>query len=185
MEQRRVDARRNYDQLLTVARQAFAEQGTDASLRDIARRAGVGIGTLYRHFPTREALLEALLSNAFDELRTRAEHLATAEPPRAALLTWLGEVATGSTTYRGLPASVLAALHDETSPLHESCAAMRAAGAELLRQAQHAGEVREDVTMDELLALAAGIAWAGEQAPGQGLTERLLSLASNGFTAHE
>ena len=130
-------------------------------------------------------MLEALLSNGFDALRTEAERLATSTTPRTALLNWLAEVATGSTTYRGLPASVLAALHDDRSPLHESCAAMRAAGANLLQRAQQAGEVREDVTMNELLALAAGIAWAGEQAPGQDLTGRLLALAENGFATRD
>jgi AcrR family transcriptional regulator len=181
-ENLRADARRNYDLLVSVARAAFAEHGVDASLRDIARQAGVGIGTLYRHFPTREALVEALLSERFDDLRARADSQLTATSPGTALLDWLRELAVGSTTYRGLPESVLGALRDDESRLHASCAAMRASGGRLLDRAQQAGDVRADVTMNELLSLAAGIAWASEQSPGQtDLVDRLLSMAMHGF----
>jgi AcrR family transcriptional regulator len=181
-EQVRTDARRNYDQLLDVARVAFAEHGTEASLREVARRAGVGIGTLYRHFPNREALLEALLRSNFDELRVQAEALLAGDEPREALLSWLTRLATGSTAYRGLPESVMAALRDEGSQLHGSCVAMREAGGRLLSRAQAAGEVRADVTANELLALAAGVAWASEQSGGpDGLIHRLLSYAMDGL----
>ena len=71
----RADAQRNRELLVAAAREAFADRGTDASLRDVARSAGVGIGTLYRHFPTREALLEALVESNFEELRARADEL--------------------------------------------------------------------------------------------------------------
>jgi len=182
----RAHARRNYEQLLTSAREAFAEHGTEASLRDVARRAGVGIGTLYRHFPTREALLEALLRSRFDALQERAGGLLGAASARDGLLVWLGELAVGSTTYRGLPESVMTALRDETSQLHASCAAMRAAGAALLRRAQEAGEVRADVTADQLLALAAGLAWAGERLPGPAATvEHLLAVVMDGLATGE
>lgn len=183
-ENLRADARRNYDLLVSVARAAFAEHGVDASLRDIARQAGVGIGTLYRHFPTREALVEALLSERFDDLRARADSLLTSASPGTALFDWLRQLAVGSTTYRGLPESVLGALRDDESRLHASCAAMRAAGGRLLDRAQQAGDVRADVVMNELLSLAAGIAWASEQSPGQtDLVDRLLSMAMHGFAA--
>jgi AcrR family transcriptional regulator len=178
----RVDARRNYERLLASAGEAFAEHGIDTSLRDVARRAGVGIGTLYRHFPTREALLEALLRHRFDALQERADGLLASPSALDALLVWLGELAVGSTTYRGLPESVMGALRDETSQLHASCAAMRAAGGRLLRRAQDAGEARADVTADELLVLAAGLAWAAEQAPKPtGMVDRLLSIAMSGL----
>lgn len=179
-------ARRTYELLLAVAREAFAENGTDASLRDIARRADVGIGTLYRHFPTREALLEALLRKRFDELRESAQAMLAAPcpAPGEALLTWLGELSAGSSTYRGLPQSVMAALRDESSQLHASCAAMRTSAGQLLHRAQQAGAVRADVTAEELLALAAGVAWASEQSTGQtDLVHRLLSIAMHGLTA--
>ncbi|BCJ33788.1 TetR family transcriptional regulator [Actinocatenispora thailandica] len=181
-DQKRADARRNRDQLLAVAREAFAEHGTATSLREVARRAGVGIGTLYRHFPTREALLEALLSDRFDRLRRDADELAADADSRAALLRWIARVAVGSGTYRGLPESVLAALRDSDSRLHDSCDAMRAAGGDLLRAAQRAGTVRPDATIEDLLAAATGIAWASEHAADPGaLTERLLDYLMHGL----
>ena len=184
-EQMRADARRNYDVLLSVAAQCFAEQGTDASLRDVARKAGVGIGTLYRHFPTREALLEAVLGSRFDRLRERADELAaTASSPQQALGDWLAEFAAGSVTYRGLPNEVMSALHDRESPLHASCAQMRAAGTRLVESAQAAGTVRADVTADEALALVAGLAWAADHAANRTeFAERLLSITMAGLQA--
>ena len=179
----RADAQRNRELLLAAAREAFASHGTDASLRDVARCAGVGIGTLYRHFPTREALLEALLDSNFDALRVRAEHLLdSARPPQDALLVWLSELAGGARTYLGLPQSIMAALADENSKLHASCAAMRASCARLLDRAQEAGRVRADVTVDEVIALAVGLAWAAQQPGGPAHSmARLLSTAMYGL----
>lgn len=168
----RTDAQRNYEHLLEVAREVFAEHGTEASLRDVARRAGVGIGTLYRHFPTRDALLQALLRTRFDALAVAA---ATDE-----LGAWLRRVAFGSATYRGLPGSVLAALRDEQSELHASCSAMRAAGGALLARTQEAGLVRGDVVITDLLTAAASIGWAAEQT-GTEQAERLFTLLMDGL----
>src|SRR5919112_5514942 len=84
----RADARRNFDALLAAAREAFAEQGSDASLEDIARRAGVGIGTLYRNFPTRQDLFESVYLGEVEELCAAAE-AAMAQPPWEALASWL------------------------------------------------------------------------------------------------
>ena len=181
-ETMRADGRRNYELVLDAARLAFAEHGTEVSLREVARRAGVGIGTLYRHFPTREALVEACMRHGFDTLRARAEELLDSPTPDEALLTWMRALAAGSMTYHGLPASLMAALLDEQSELHASCAAMRAAATHLLDRAQQAGRARPDLTAAELFALVAGVAWAGQQAPDQdGLTNRLLSLATTGL----
>ncbi|WP_326836494.1 helix-turn-helix domain-containing protein [Amycolatopsis rhabdoformis] len=179
------DARRNRDLLLAAAREAFAEQGTEASLREVARRAGVGIGTLYRHFPTRDALLEALLDSNFQHLRARAASLLAAPDlaPHEALSAWLAEMTTGARTYTGLPESIMAALADEGSALHESCAAMRASAGELLVRAQNTGRVRSDVTVYEVIALALGLAWAAQQPGGTSdLVDRLLSTAMHGLT---
>ncbi|MEN3360521.1 MAG: hypothetical protein V7637_4503 [Mycobacteriales bacterium] len=177
----RADARRNRDQLLAVAAEALAEQGVDVSLRDVARRAGVGIGTLYRHFPTREALLEALFRNRFDGLRDRGAELLAAADPRQALLTWLADLAAGAASYRGLPESVLDALRDETSELHVSCHAMQAAGAALLDRAQQAGTLRPDVAIEEILALTAGVAWASHHTDHHTAIDRLLTLTMTGL----
>lgn len=180
-ESKRADARRNRDQVIAVAREAFAEYGTATSLREVARRAGVGIGTLYRHFPTREALLEAVLADRFEKLRRDALDLADADDPRAALGQWLGQLAAGSATYRGLPESVLTALRDKESRLHAACDAMRSAGGDLVRRAQDAGVVRQEVVVEDLLAAAAGIAWAGERAADPtALVDRLLDYLMAG-----
>ncbi|MFI0943074.1 TetR/AcrR family transcriptional regulator [Streptomyces sp. NPDC021020] len=176
----RADARRNRDGLLTVAREVFAEQGTEASLRDVARRAGVGIGTLYRHFPTREALLEAVLRSGFEALRASADQLAAAEPPGRALVLWLREFTTRSGAYRGLPASVMAALHDEGSELYGACAAMHQAAARLLGAAQEAGAVRRDVDPEDLFTAAAAVGWAAERTDPD-RASRILALISAGL----
>ncbi|GLZ76225.1 TetR family transcriptional regulator [Actinorhabdospora filicis] len=178
----RADARRNRDLLLAAAREAFAESGTEASLRDVARRAGVGIGTLYRHFPNREAVLEALTGEDFDRLATRGAELAAAEP-YGALLTWLRELGAVQRSMKGLPESVLAATRDHASDLHASCEGMQKAGASLLARAQEAGVVRGDLSPLELLALVAGVAWAADYATGDAFFERLLTVAVEGIRA--
>jgi AcrR family transcriptional regulator len=179
----RADAKRNRELLLAAAREAFASHGTDASLRDVARSAGVGIGTLYRHFPTREALLEALLDSNFDALRARAEQLLDSRlVPQDALLMWLSDLAAGARTYLGLPQSIMAALADQNSRLHASCAAMRASSARLLDRAQEAGTVRADVTAHDVIAVAVGLAWAAQQPGGPSdALARLLSTAMYGL----
>ncbi|HEY0816072.1 MAG TPA: TetR/AcrR family transcriptional regulator [Pseudonocardia sp.] len=159
----RADARKNYDQLLAVARAAVTEQGADASLRDIARRAGVGLGTLYRHFPTREALLEALLRASFDELAAQAVELETSSSPADALVVWLRDCVAGAHEYRGVVALMIAAIEDAQSALHASCVAMRAAGTRLLVRAQAAGLARADIDGTDLFALIGALAWLADQ----------------------
>ncbi|HUR03224.1 MAG TPA: helix-turn-helix domain-containing protein [Nonomuraea sp.] len=182
----RADARRNYDGLLAAARATFAEQGTDASLREVARRASVGIGTLYRHFPTRQALLEALLGQGFDTLRAQAVDLLDAPDPRDALVTWLHGLAIASTRYEGLPASVVDALQDPTSRLHASCEGLRTAAAELLERAQRAGQIREDLKANELLATANGMAWVAKRTSGSvEILERYLTLLVDGLATRQ
>jgi AcrR family transcriptional regulator len=159
----RADAQKNYDHILAVARDVVAEQGADASLRDIARRAGVGLGTLYRHFPTREALLEALLRTGFDELTARAGDLETSRSHEDALVSWLGDFVAGAHKYRGVAASMMTAIEDSKSALHASCVRMKTAGAQLLARAQAEGMARNDIDGADLFALAAALAWLGDQ----------------------
>ena len=179
----RADARRNFERLLTVAHTVFAEQGTGASLEEIARRAEVGIGTLYRHFPTREALLEALLNAGFTTLRKKAEALLESPSPRDALAEWLSHFAAGSATYRGLSGSVLVTAQQEGSALYDSCHGMTAAGARLVTRAQEEGDLRADVNPMDVLALAGAVAWVAEQLPDDGdLPGRLLGLVMDALT---
>ena len=148
----RADARRNFDALLAAARDAFAENGTDASLEDIARRAGVGIGTLYRNFPTRQDLFEAVYVDEIDQLGQVA--LAVAElPPWEALTAWIDQFVSYASTKR----AVIEALNRE-SEMFKSCrAAMYEAGEPLFLRAQQAGEVRADASFDDLLRMVSGL----------------------------
>jgi AcrR family transcriptional regulator len=132
----RIDGKKNYDLLLAVARTVVTEEGAGASLRDIARKAGVGLATLYRHFPTREALLEALLRAGFDELTVRAAELESSALPADALVSWLRETVAVAHRYRGVTTVMMAAIEDPDSALHSSCVTMRAAGGRLLARAQ-------------------------------------------------
>ncbi len=159
----RADAQKNYDHVLAIARTVVDEQGVNASLRDIARRAGVGLGTLYRHFPTREALLEALLRKSFDGLTARAEVLERLDSPAEALVSWLRDVVEVAHSPRGVVASMAAAIADEESALHASCVTMRAAGARLLARAQKAGLARNDLEGTDLFALVGALAWVYDQ----------------------
>ncbi|MGW5717096.1 TetR/AcrR family transcriptional regulator [Amycolatopsis sp. NPDC003865] len=177
----RADARRNYERLLEEAQRAFAEHGVEASLEDIARRAGVGIGTLYRHFPTRDALLETLLRARFDARAERARELLTHPEPLTALQAWLAELGDATGTFRGLVELTAEALSDESSRLYASCHAMREAGSHLVERAKQAGELRRDVTTNELLLLLHAASWAGGHLPGPGGMQRLLALVFEGL----
>ncbi|MFE4533517.1 TetR/AcrR family transcriptional regulator [Streptomyces scopuliridis] len=185
----RADARRNGERLLTTARDAFAEYGTDAPLEEIARRAGVGIGTLYRHFPTRQALLQAVLHDRLEALHSEAVPLLDNPAPADALLGWLRSVALHATRYRGLAAALLLGVRDEDSPLSPSCGAVLTAGAELLHRAQRAGQIRPDVTAADLYTLANSVAWAAEEtstsrSESGPLAARLLTLTMEGLRTH-
>ncbi|MFE4453657.1 TetR/AcrR family transcriptional regulator [Streptomyces sp. NPDC056796] len=160
----RADARKNRDHVLAVAGTAIAEQGVEVSLRDIARRADVGLATLLRHFPTREALLDALLRTSFDELTARAEGLEASGSPGDALVSWLRDCVAWTTEYRGVTVLMAAAIEDPDSALHASCVTLRAAGARLLARAQAAGVAREDIDGADLFGLVAMLAWLGDQA---------------------
>lgn len=174
----RADAQKNRDQLLAVAREAVMEAGADASLRDIARRAGVGLGTLYRHFPRREALLEALLRASFDGLAARADALGRSASPAEALTTWLREVVSVTHDYRGAIAPMVAAIEEPDSALHASCVAMKAAGTRLLARAQGAGAARADLDGTDLFALVSALAWLRDQPPFASRADRLSAVVA-------
>lgn len=181
----RADGRRSHQELLTAARDTFAADGTDASLREVARRAGVSIATLYRHFPTREALLEALLSDAFEALVSRAGELVAVGDPGQAFTAWIRELTEGVARYDGLPAAVATALHDPDSTLHASCTRLGATTADLLTRAQRSGAIREDLQAGEVLSLVSAVAWAARQTgPAdrpEGAPDRHLDLLIEGL----
>ena len=159
----RADARKNYDHLLVVARDVVAEQGADASLRDVARKAGVGLGTLYRHFPTREALLEALLRTNVDEATARAADLETSSTPEDALVSWLRDCVAIAHEYRGVGALLTAALEDTESALHASCVVLHDAGSCRKEHVRRDRLARADIDGTDLFALVAALAWVYDQ----------------------
>ena len=177
----RADARRNYDRLLAAADAAFTQHGAEASLEDIARRAAVGIGTLYRHFPTRQILLEATFGGRLDALRDEADNLASAGPPMQALTTWLRSLLRYVTEFRGLSELVMTTMRNRNSDLHASGAGMRRAGGRLLSRAQATGDVRPDLDDADLILMVNGIVWAAERVPGEDHAQRLLAVMIDGL----
>ena len=177
----RADARRNRARLLEVAHAAFVAGGVTASMDDIARRSGVGIGTLYRHFPTREDLVLALVADDLERLAVRADELRTADAPDG-VEQWLGELVQHNLTYRGLAESVLAASGQPT-PLGAACDRVHAAGGALIRSAQSAGTVRTDIESTAALDLASAIAWATQADPDDARRSELLRIALDGLRA--
>ncbi|CAL9557024.1 hypothetical protein SUDANB6_04584 [Streptomyces sp. enrichment culture] len=181
----RADARRNRERLLEAAAEAFAEHGEGASLDDIAKRAGVGSGTLYRHFPTRRALLEAVYLDRIEAIAARADVLAAQRAPGEALVEWLNELAAGMVRLRGLRALLGPAVADGGPAVVSACGdAVRGAAARLVGAAQAEGTLRRDVEPVEVLRLAHGVTTASELADGEGKTiRRYLSLLTEGLRA--
>ncbi|WP_328835894.1 TetR/AcrR family transcriptional regulator [Streptomyces europaeiscabiei] len=180
----RADARKNRDHVLAVAGTAITEHGVDVSMRDIARRADVGLATLLRHFPTREALLEALLRTSFDELTARAGTFETSSPPEDALVSWLRDCVAWTTEYRGVTALMAAAIEDTESALHASCVTLRATGARLLTRAQAAGVARTDIDGTDLFALVAALAWLGDQPSLAPRADHLFDVVASAILAN-
>ncbi|MFG2355665.1 TetR/AcrR family transcriptional regulator [Streptomyces sp. NPDC048521] len=183
----RADARRNYERLLKVAAEAFAEHGENASLDQIAKRAGVGSGTLYRHFPTRHALLEAAYLDRIEALGRRADELAAELPPGEALMEWLNELCAATIQLRGMKALLGAAVTDGGAAALTACGAacgtaVNGAARRLVGAAQAEGALRADLEPVEVLRLAHGVVTASELADGQGgEIRRYLTLLTEGL----
>jgi len=175
---KRADARRNYEKVLAAARGAFAEGGESTALEEIARRAGVGIGTLYRHFPNRQALLEALYVNEVEEVCRSAVELEGADPWEA-LNGWFERLIGYLATKQAL-ASELLNYVERDAPLFQVCrTSLYAAGEPLLARAQEAGVVRPDVEFPEVMQMLMGIAKIPASDPGQ--VEHILRIALDGL----
>jgi AcrR family transcriptional regulator len=175
---KRADARRNYDQLIAAARQAFTERDRSASLEDIARRAGVGIGTLYRHFPTRAALIEAVYVEEVEALAASADDVVDLDPWDA-LIGWLHGFVGYIATKQAL-ADELFAIADRNADVFSNCrAALHAAGEPLLERAQEAGEVRADANIEDVIRMVGAIAKMPAAEPGE--IERVLDMALDGL----
>lgn len=175
----RADARRNYERIVTAAQQAFAEQGPDAPLEEIARRAGVGIGTLYRHFPSREELIETVYRSSIETLSGRAHELLESRPAIEAFEQWLREQVQWVMANRSL-ATTLKAGMDHGSPTFTLCRTLITDAADaLLRAAQDSGEIRSDIEPRDLVRFGHGIGVACETTPEA--AERLLAVTLDGL----
>ncbi len=181
MRPRRADAARNYDQLVAAASEAFARDGADASLEEIARRAGVGSATLHRHFPSRQALLNAVFHDRVEVLCRQARELAGGSDPGPALTDWLRSVGAYAASTRGLASSLLPATDNACHRMMEE------AGDELLTRARETGAVRAEVSISDLLTLVVAISMTVEHRPGAdgSEAERLLGLALTGIHPHD
>jgi AcrR family transcriptional regulator len=179
----RADARRNYDLLVARAAEAFTERGADdVSLEEIARRAGVGIGTLYRHFPARQALLEAVYKDQVDGLDTLGAKLLASESPGDALGEWIRAFVAFGRTKRSLSSALVQTI-GKNSELMSACSMiLRGRTDELLSRAQEAGEARPEVQYGDIFRLAHGLIMATEAAPSDpGQADRLISLVVDGL----
>ena len=164
----RADARQNFERLVEAAAASIGELGPNVSLEEVAKRAGVGIGTLYRHFPNRQALLEGVYRDQVAAHCGRARELEATMPPEEALILWLHSLLTNNLTMRGLKEALMGG---EVSPVTSECREqMHAVGSELLARAQEVGAVRRDLEITDLLRLVHSIALMVE--PGDEGTAR-------------
>ncbi len=168
----RADALRNRERVLTAAREAFATEGPAVSLDDIARRAGVGAGTVHRHFPTKDELVRAVLTDRLREITVEAQGLAEAADPGRAFFDFFGRLADHARENLTL-AAALANRADVGESVHEAGAALQAALGVLLARAQRAGAVRPDLGTGDVHAIIAGTLTMEQRLPpesrGRGL----------------
>jgi AcrR family transcriptional regulator len=180
----RADARRNRDRLLDVARQAFAAEGLSVSLDDIARRAGVGAGTLYRHFPTKEALFEAVVHERLRSLVDQARTLGAADDPGAALFEILGRVVADAAAKSDLVDALAGAGIEVRTTVAATAADLRHEVGRLLARAQAAGTVRGDIDTADLMAVLGGVLLALRHPANKGAHPgRALAILLDGLRA--
>ena len=176
----RADAARNRDRLLAAAKAVFNAGGADASLEAVARRAGVGIGTLYRHFPTRETLFEAVYRREVDELAALAEHLRTQVAPDEALRRWVRANVEFVATKKGMAAALALAAHNKDLSAY-SFERLSRALAELLARARAVGALRAEIGPQELLRALIGFCMVDDQPDWRATVLRLIDVFMDGL----
>ncbi|OAN37814.1 TetR/AcrR family transcriptional regulator [Mycolicibacterium iranicum] len=180
---RRADAARNRDRLLRSAHQAFTEHGVNASLDDVARAAGVGPGTLYRHFPSRDALVLAVIDEGLTDLCRLGTQLLDADDPLGVLGEWLQAYIEQGAIFTGLAATLASPPHPDDD-LDNTCLLARNAGAALVTRAVSKGVVRADLSTQDVMDMAAAIMWVGDQPDRDAAQrERLLRVLIDGLRA--
>jgi AcrR family transcriptional regulator len=177
----RADALRNRDRLLEAAKTVFSAGGPDASLEAVARTAGVGIGTLYRHFPTREALFEAVYRHEVQQLAELAEQLKKDTRPIEALRQWMRSIVKFVATKRGMSTALAFAIAKDSDLVSDSSDRLTRAIGLLLEQAVAAGEVRSDVSSEDLLRAIVGMCYTHDQPGWQKNVLRLVDIFVDGL----
>ena len=178
----RADAVRNRARVLEAAQAAFAAEGLAVPLDEIARRAGVGAGTVYRHFPTKEALFEAVILDRITRFVDHARKLAAAEDPGAAFIEFLHYLVAGAASSRDLVDALAGTNLDTAGLIIAAKQDLAKAGEMLLLRAQQAGAVRADIGMDEVMALLTGTTLALQQQPAdEALRERTFAVIRDGL----
>jgi AcrR family transcriptional regulator len=177
----RADAQRNRDLLLAAAAAAFAQDGGEVTLESIARAAGVGLGTLYRHFPTREALVDAAYKSELARLCDSVPDLLAALAPDAALRAWMDSFVDYMTTKRGMAEALRAVVASGGNPFAESRARLRGALVALLDAGAAARLLREDVSPDDVLVGISGVSVLAAEPDQRDQAGRLLDLIMDGL----
>ncbi|WP_201839440.1 TetR family transcriptional regulator [Microvirga zambiensis] len=177
----RADARRNRDRLIEVAAKAFASTGVDASLEAIAREAGVGAGTLYRHFPTREVLIEAVYRHEVEGLVAAADELARTREPNEALAEWMQRFVGYMATKRGMRDSLRLLLESNSPLFAQTSGVVPLAFKSLMDKAVQAGTIRPDVNSADVLHALSSIYSASDGPDWQDRSRRLVSLIMDGL----
>jgi AcrR family transcriptional regulator len=179
----RADAKRNYDRIVEVAREVFREQGYDASLDEVAKRAGVGPGTLYRHFPKRENLLDAIMQSWVDRVTEASEKaLAYEGADRELLVRWFEEYVALISLHKGGPAKITSAMGDPTSPILTKCQVLTSANDRVIERLREDGVLRDGVDTVQVCRLVGGIATVADQGDLDAAAVRpLLEVVADGL----
>jgi AcrR family transcriptional regulator len=181
----RADSERNREKLLVAAREVFSAGGPDASLEAVARAAGLGIGTLYRHFPTREALFEAVYRREIDQLVELAKTLAAKAEPFEALRLWFHANIGMIATKKGMLAALTPSFESSPDFFADSIARLVRALSELMARASAAGEIRDDISPEDVLRAVVGICYTRFQSQWQETVVRLVDVFLDGLRMRE
>ncbi|WP_173142302.1 TetR/AcrR family transcriptional regulator [Kibdelosporangium persicum] len=177
----RADATRNRDQLLAVATRMFGSADAEPSMRAIAREAGVGIATLYRHFPTRESLVDAVYRDQVVRLTTGARDLLSRLPPAVAMRRWMDLFGDWIATKNGMLDTLLAMIESGEIAHAQTCTELLAAITTILDAGHAAGDLRSDVTADDIAASLIGIFTVAPRPEHEAKASRLLNLLIDGL----
>lgn len=181
----RADALRNRERLVEAARDVFREQGYDASLDEVAKRAGVGAGTLYRHFPCRENLIDAVMQSWVDRVNETTDKLLAFEgSSRDLLLSWFDAYVNLISVHKGGPAKITSAMGDAASPIVTKCQVLAAASERVVERLEAEGALRDHVEAVQMCRLVGGVATVADNANlDQDAVRPLLEVIADGMLA--